>query len=371
MARRLRVLMVTGALPPIPCGVGDYTARLATALVETNRARVAVLGVTPESDEGRSLPDEQFRRLSTIHAWNAWRPTRTLAGVALWRPDVVHIQWPGRGYSEGRLAFLARILVKVFRIPLVLTLHEHIPAGFTSTQSMASLARLIITVRPNFATGFVDGFSSTVKDKELVVIENGPALPQVVATPQQRDEFRKRLGIPESKAIVSYFGLFYPSKGVEQLFEIADPRRHHILLMGGQAEGVGDYYSRVVRRTEAEEWRGAASILGFLPPSEAALALACSDAVVLPFLQGGGIWNTSIHGARLQRTFILTTSTTAQGYDPKRNIYWSRPGDVNELRSALDQYCSVRVPESDFDVPEWDSIADRHLDAYQHARTIK
>ena len=371
MARRIRVLMVTGSLPPIPCGVGDYTARLATALMATNRARVAVLGVTPELHEGRVLPDEPFRRLSTIHAWNAWRPIRTLLGVALWRPDVVHIQWPGRGYSEGRLALLTRILVKFFRTTVVLTLHEHIPAGFTSTQSMANLARLVITVRPNFATGFVDGISHAAQDKELVVIENGPALPQVVATPEQRTEFRNRLGIPEGKAIVSYFGLFYPSKGVEQLFEIADPRRHHLLLMGGQAEGVGDYYSQIVRQAESGEWRGAASILGFLPPSDAALALACSDAVVLPFLQGGGVWNTSIHGARLQRTFILSTSTTAQGYDPKRNLYWARPSDVNELRSALDRYCGVHVPDSDFDVPDWNDIADRHLAAYRRARLIK
>ena len=365
MARHLRVLMITGALPPIPCGVGDYTARLALALGETDRARVALLGVTPDPASLPEQADKPLDLLSVIRSWNKWRPVRTLLRAALWRPDIVHIQWPGRGYCESRLLLLARILVDFFRVPLVLTLHEHIPAGFTSTQAMAGLARLVITVRPNFATGFVDGVSAATHDKELVMIENGPALPAVVATAEQRDDFRKRHGIPDGKAIVSYFGLFYHSKGVEQLFEIADPKRHHLVLMGGQAEGLGDYYAQVARRAEADEWRGATSLLGFQPPLEAALALACSDAVVLPFLRGGGIWNTSIHGARLQGVFLLTTSTTERGYDPQRNLYWAHPGDLDELRSALNLYCGVRVPRSDFDVPAWQSIADRHLAVYQ------
>ncbi|MEK7692392.1 MAG: glycosyltransferase, partial [Bdellovibrionota bacterium] len=116
-----------------------------------------------------------------------------------------------------------------------------------------------------------------------------------------------------------YFGFIYPNKGVELLFEIAVPEKHHIVLVGyfNEAE---PYHKAIMERVRQGRWAGKVTVAGFLPPEEAARILAAADAVILPFLGGGGAWNTSLHGAALQGTFVLTTSGERHGYDARENI---------------------------------------------------
>ena len=94
--------------------------------------------------------------------------------------------------------------------------------------------------------------------------------------------------------------------------------------------------------------------------------LASADAIVLPFTTGGGSWNTSLHGARLQGTFVLTTSRETQGYDSEQNVYYARPGDVDGMRRALEQHLGTWRPPGD--IPTWPRVAAEHFDAYTAMR---
>jgi hypothetical protein len=66
-------------------------------------------------------------------------------------------------------------------------------------------------------------------------------------------------------------------------------------------------------------------VTGFLAPEQAGRLLAAADAAVFPFLDGGGEWNSSIHGAAAQGTFVLATSMNKRGYDAAKNIYYAAP----------------------------------------------
>ena len=97
-------------------------------------------------------------------------------------------------------------------------------------------------------------------------------------------------------------------------------------------------------------WDGKVTFTGFLSHREAAALLAVADAVILPFRAGGGEWNTTIHAAVLQGTFVLTTSSTERGYDETHNVYYAEPDNLTEMRSALDTYarrCAVGSPGVD------------------------
>jgi hypothetical protein len=161
----------------------------------------------------------------------------------------------------------------------------------------------------------------------------------------------------------------YPSRGVHRLFRIADPRAHCLVIVGGRLEEAGDYFDEVARRAREADWAGGCTVTGFVPAAEAAEILACADAVVLPFEAGGGSWNTSLHGARLQGTFVLTTSREVRGYDARENVCYARPGDEAEMRSALGAHVGTRREPAD--VPSWERVAAEHVAVYRGARAAR
>jgi glycosyltransferase involved in cell wall biosynthesis len=179
----------------------------------------------------------------------------------------------------------------------------------------------------------------------------------------ERSDIRRKLSA-SAKHFVAYFGFIYPHKAVELLFDIADPRQDHLVLIGQLDQG--DPYQRAVRdRTQREPWRGRVTVTGFLPGEQVARLLAAVDAVILPYRDGGGVWNTSMQAAAIQGTFVLTTSRERQGFDPSSNVYFSKPGDIADMRSALRRYIGRRNGAPPLDgYTSWESIAQAHASLY-------
>src|SRR5262249_43325775 len=150
---------------------------------------------------------------------------------------------------------------------------------------------------------------------------------------------RERAGLHEELAggqerVVSYFGFAYPHKGLETLFEVADPARDRLVLACDLSES-DPYHHAILAKCDEARWRGRVTIAGFLPADRLADVLCASDAVVLPFTGGGGEWNTSLHAVAMQGVFLVTTSTSTLAYDAERNIQYCAPGDVEGMRAAL------------------------------------
>jgi glycosyltransferase involved in cell wall biosynthesis len=164
---------------------------------------------------------------------------------------------------------------------------------------------------------------------------------------------------------VAYFGFIYPAKGTDAVFDIASPL-HHRLVLVGDLRMDDPYHKRILDRIDSDEWRGHALTTGFLPEYDAAAILAVADAVVLPFTEGSGPWNTSVYASAKQGTFVLTTSRTTHGYDAAANVYSAPPGAVDEMRQALREYIGCRVSRlSDERATEWRRIAEAHLQVYR------
>lgn len=88
--------------------------------------------------------------------------------------------------------------------------------------------------------------------------------------------------------------------------------------------------------------------------------------VVFPFRDGGGTWNSSLHAAASQGTFVLTTSSDKCGYDPAANIYYAHPDAVSEMQRALLEYHGVRKTDGNIAAgASWQAIAGAHADLYR------
>jgi glycosyltransferase involved in cell wall biosynthesis len=361
----MKVLFVSGSYPPMHCGVGDYVGRLAPALSTHCGAQVSVL---TSSSVGPTTSTREVGVLAALQTWS-----RSAVGyfddtIRKTTPDIVHIQFPTQGYDSwsglGVIAFSSRFR---WRVPVVATLHEFLPKTTYRADrwihALALIANRIVVVRPNYYSTIPWPLRLLIPRRKLQLIANSTVVPAVDLSETERRSIQAELGCGSAK-LVAFFGFSYPHKGVDLLFRIADPAKHHLLLIG-ELSPQDPYHSRLLGLAESAEWKGRVTITGFIDATKAGRLLAAADAAVFPFREGGGIWNSSLHAASSQGTFTLTTSLDKSGYDPRANIYYARPGVVDEMRQALQDYQGTRGQrEATADDP-WRDIAVSHMKLYE------
>jgi len=250
------------------------------------------------------------------------------------------------------------------RYKVVQTWHEYYPIGGYANLLNTAVPGGLIAVRPNYKENMPSWYRWLIRNKIFAFIPNTSTIPFTQLTPAETEEIRARFS-EKSKQLVAYFGFVYPEKGVEQLFEIADPSKHHLVLIC-DLEPSNKYQLKILSLLKNAAWAGRATLTGFLPKEEAGRILAAADAVLFPFRKGGGEWNTSLQAAATQGTFVLTTSTLRHGYHPSENIFYSRPGDVKEMHEALIAHAGVRRRgTSNVHHTDWGAIAAAHMILYR------
>lgn len=171
--------MISGSLPPEPCGVGDYTEYLAKSL----QAQQVEL---------------QLQRLGSLSLKHIRR---------LCQQSILHIQYPSRGYGKSLFPQLLSILCK----PVVVTLHEFSQAHFL--RKLADLPFLLfadkIIVITEFEKASLCALYSGFCKKVVVIPISVNFLPQ-----HKVPDLSQRTG-------VAFFGLMREEKGVELFIQLA------------------------------------------------------------------------------------------------------------------------------------------------------
>jgi glycosyltransferase involved in cell wall biosynthesis len=375
-----RILLVTGSFPPMTCGVGDYTRALAQALAAHPALAIGVLTST-EADPAAAPGCEVF---PVIRSWTRADLGAARAAVERWRPDVVHFQFPTQGY-RGDLAWQLPPLLRASGRPVVQTWHESVAArsgGWTAAMRPTLAEKLrtaipqvilsltpgeIVVVRPEFESRMPWWYRLFGLPGRLRLIPNASTIPRVTLAPAEAVEVRARYGAG-GRALLAFFGFMHERKGVDDLLALLDPERHH-LVMVGEVNETDPYQRDLLRRLREPPLARHVTLAGFLPADEAARVLAVADAVVLPYRDGAGSFNTTLKAAIGQGTFVLTTSTERRGFDPEQNVFFAKPRDVAEMKIALAQHLGRRsvAPPQELVGPTWPEIAERHLEVYRRA----
>lgn len=352
----MRVLLIAGAFPPARCGVGDYVALLAQGLAGAPDVQVAVL--TQRMPE-RVAPGN-VELFAEAASWRMRELPRLVRRIRAWKPDLVHIHWPSQGFGWRIAPALLPEICKVLRVRVVQTWHEPWP--------MSDVVRFVlqrratdglIFVRPNFMELMPRALLRFMPPCPRRIFGSAGSLPVSDLSDEDRMRLRERYLNGREKLVV-FFGFVHPAKGVEQLLAIADPRHHALVIAGPLLDAA--YHARLQGLAQAAGWGEHVHYAGYLAQEDAADLLRAADAVVLPFLAGGGDWNTSIHGALAQGTLVITTSAQPRGDDPVRNLYTARISDIPEMKQALERLAGRRVsvrPQN-----RWGEIAQAHAQFY-------
>ncbi|HEY4964239.1 MAG TPA: glycosyltransferase [Candidatus Saccharimonadales bacterium] len=359
----MKVLLITGSYPPLACGVGDYSCNLAKSLAALPDIRVSVL-----TSIGGGKDHDKEDGVEIFPIIKSWRIAEAIKVVkVIWRisPDIVHIQYPTQGYKDELLPWLLPIIAFLMGNKVVQTWHEiYINRVDRKLLLKAIVPGGLVVVRPQYREQLHPKVQKILRNTKISFIRNASAIRKRVLSEREQIE-EKRKYVKRQKRLVVFFGFLYPPKGVELLFDIADPDLDQIVI-AGQFGGDGDYNQKIIDRASMNPWAGKVTITGFLSSDDVAALLAVADAVILPFRTGGGEWNTSIHSAVLQGAFVLTTSQSSCGFDKKHNVYYSEIDNIQEMKSALSNYAGRRReydPEIDRD--EWLKISTDHYSLYE------
>jgi glycosyltransferase involved in cell wall biosynthesis len=358
-----RILFVSGTIPPDPCGVGDYTFKLARSLASMPNIQAAIL---TGAESAAPVAKTDVPTFPLIQAWTPGHLRQAIRFFRSWKPDVVHVQYPTQGYRKGILPYILPLAARILGIASVQTWHE----GFGRRDTIKLFTQLIsgsqiVVVRANFLDLVHPWLRRLVELQSPLFIANASAIPRADCSTDDLLHER-RLLLQGQRRLVLFFGFLYPAKQVELLFEIADPLTDHIVI-AGPAEPDSPYLAKLEALAARAEWKGKVTFTGFTSPERAAILLAAADAVILPFRNGGGHWNTSLHSAILNGASIITTSIDRVGYDDTANVFYARPDAVDEMRSALTRYGRRR---DNFNLAkgvihdEWKEIAQKHYQIY-------
>lgn len=345
------------------CGVGDYTARLAEALGKLDDTSIAVL--TSHEKDFIIPSNDTYEVFPVVREWKFSEFPQIARVVRGWRPDIIHMQFPTQGYRSGWLPLLLPSFLLLFNVKIVQTWHEYLTKENTNVGLIPNMLIPggLIAVRPNYIDHLPPSYRRLIRHKRFRFIPNASALPRVVLSAEESLAVHQHFA-PEAKSLLVYFGFIYSHKGVDLLLELADPQKDRIVLIG-DSDSADLYHKALSESIQQDPWAGKVTMTGFLPVIEAARILAAADAVVLPFREGGGMWNSSLHGAAIQGTFVLTTSHERRGYDVDENVYYARPDDIEDMREALNMYAGRKNTDENIKrFTTWDSIAAEHIRFY-------
>lgn len=318
------------------CGVGDYCAGLIRSLRHQG-IQVAVFGSRlpgPVRILGGGL------QCPPVRDWRIGVNRAFFTAIRRLRPHLVHFQYPTQGYGRRWMPWLLPILGLALKVRIVITWHEYIDRRPFRQIPGILAACAGVAVRPLFRERLPALLRTVFAKREIAFIPGASAIPRRELNEDERMEIVNKIE-PGNRRVIAYFGFTYPAKGTHRIFEILDPEKHHLLIVGG-LDPADPYQRLVLELANSIEWRGSVSLIGFQAPERVAALLAASDAALLPFSEGGGIWNSSIHAAVLQGTLVVTTSREGGGYDAERNIFFAQPDDISGMSEAIEAYMGRR-----------------------------
>lgn len=354
----MRVLFVTGSVPPMLCGVGDYTARLADEIAMQGQA---VIGILTSAGAAR-IVSQQIDVLPVARTWRVGDGLRLLGEILKWKPDIVHIQYPTLGYGKSWFPYFLPILLKCVGLPVVQTWHEP-PTRFRFFPN-ALTKDTLIGVEPNFLQRIRRRYAWLVRRKTTHFIPIGSNIPSVEMNEAARAAIRDKYAGPGRRMVVN-FGFAYPTKGLELLFQIADSNRDTLVFITAFDPENDPYHRNLMDEMDRAEWRGRVVVTGFLEVGQVAQLLSAADAAVFPFRNGVGMRNGSFLAARAQGTFTITTSSDRQGFDVAENVFYARPDDLASMRQGLSVNIGRRLDHPFNGDIDWREIAAAHVLIYK------
>jgi glycosyltransferase involved in cell wall biosynthesis len=332
-----KILVITGAFPPMALAEADHIARLAA---ELGGAGYSVDILTSAMAD---VPETPCCKVHPVMTGWKWRDRASLRRFAREiRPDLIFIWFVGPAFQFHPMITFAASELKA-ALPGVRIITQ-VTAPLGARPKQFPLPSRLLLKAAAFTSGreHVDyAFGTLLRDSDRVVAMAGPHLkrlatmmpnleaksaiippPPLIVMSEPGDASRKRgremLNAKDDDLIFVYFGRLYRGKGLESLLDaFADLTttipNARLAIIGGPAADRGDgwrvedLYAQAERigLSERISWSGE-----FAFDSDAgSLYLRAGDIAVLPFAEGAALNNSSLAAVAAHDLPVITTSS--------------------------------------------------------------
>jgi len=284
-------ILLLGAFPPQAQGIPGYCGALAVALASHGRVRAVGFkamyprwlfpGVKTAMDPTSVLPATE--NLTMRHALTWYNPLGWLWHAVRTPADIVHIQWWSLPLFP--VCFTFAVIARLRRKPVVVTVHNVQP--HEASRGFAWASGILYRMADHLLV------HSTVNRDQLAAQYPAAAgritcVPMGIAAaglPVGSAEARRRIGVPEGRPTLLFFGTIRPYKGLDILLRaLKAVRKSHPevqLVIAGMPWEPWARYEAIIEKESLGDHVHLA--LRHIPESEVGDYFAAADCVVLPY----------------------------------------------------------------------------------------
>ncbi len=371
----MRIGLISGEFPPLPGGIGDFSALLAAGLKARGQD---VYLFSRAGSKSADLPLRAVKHwgLSSLLHLRAWARENAL--------DIVNLQFQTAAYA---MSPWVHFLPAVLGAPLVTTFHDlRFPYLFPKAGPLRDwiVLRLARSSAGIITTNQADAARLAFLPRRRI-IPIGSSVPRRPSDPSARAALRQELGTDKNSFLLGHFGFINALKGVEYLLEaVARLRAANYdlrLVFIGRRKNSSDqaadatYQLELDQRLEALGLTEAVHWTGFLPAAAVAAYFNAVDLMTLPFTDGASWRRSSLIAALHQGCAILTTEPTVEidCFQHKRNLWQVQRASAAAIEAALlhllhdrSQLQTLRAGAAQLSARfAWDSIIDETISFFE------
>jgi glycosyltransferase involved in cell wall biosynthesis len=351
----------------MPCGVGDYMYNLAKSLSNFDKTNVAVITskyAHPNIDDNISI--------MTMPSWSIINMHRLVKYILISKPDILHIQYPAKGYGKGLSVNLIPFVIKIlnYNLPIVVTIHEFHMAHPVRKLSMFFLlfyakALTVSDVNEYYALNKLLLWCK--RSNKIVTIPLAPNIPLV----------SKHVPKHIDLAMLCYFGFLNKTKNIKFLFAVLsklfiEGLPFKFIFIGGFSQKDKAHIQELGKEHHI---LNLISFSGYRSSEDISRLLAECDIALFPFCDGVTLRRASLMAAMQHGLPVVTTVANGQipsGLRHGANIMLSEVGDVDgftaSIRKLINDY-NLRIEISNnakkwTESFNWNRISTLHIELY-------
>lgn len=304
--KKLKICFIVGNLPPVKCGIGDYTYRLLEELEKDDNLELSVIT--------SSYSYHKFSKIklyNLIDVWNfsAWKIIKNL--IKKISPDIIHYQHPSKLYKKYLFQFYLPYLAKKnFRkIKFLTTIHE-----FTESPFYAKLwLKLLLKLNNYIIFTNLHDFKHAIKVaniKSKIIPIGSNIKPNKFDANLLKQEKRKIL--KDNELLLGYFGTINRDKGLDILIKalnfLKNEQKTKIkLCIIGELSNEIRYHRYIKNLINKYNLKNDVYLTGYLKNDEISKWFNLFDICVLPFKQGASLRRGSLITALVHNIPVITT----------------------------------------------------------------
>lgn len=363
----VKIVMITGSYPPDKCGVGDYTKLLANNLVK-QQIDLNIITSCKKIDN-----NEHITINNEIDDWSIKNLNKILKVIENINPDIVHIQYPTKGYGRKIAINILPMLLKLKRYKVITTLHEYSDnskLGKIRANFNIMFSDFIIVVDPRYQCE-ING-NKLFKHKKIKYINIASNIPISTISKEEQSKKRYQIVKDSKKKIMAYFGFVNEKKGIESILlsmkMLKDKNKLNLVfVLIAEINKLNKYHHQLLKLIDDLGLKDNILITGYLNEQEVSNYLKISDFVVLPFTDGFSPKNGSVLAALQEGKIVITTKSKLLKQHFNNLLFIDRYDYIDKLTEMIDilQNQHGENDKIESDMFNWTDIAMNHSRLYK------